>query len=617
MTEPTYEPAPVRTDRRPRILARFGIAFLVGILAALALGVGALYAYDQQYAGKVLPGVRVGTLDLAGLGRDEAIAKVREAYAGLGLGQIRVETPGGVRTISYEQIGRRVNAEAVVDAAIGVGRTGGPVERVIADARTALRGVTLDPMVTYDAEALADAVAALAAREDRDPVDASVERTETGFVMTPAVDGLASDPSATTAELLAVLGALDAPSMIEVSLPTRAVEAAITTAEASAAKAAADRLTAPVKVAHGSRSWEIPSETLRAWTTIELREDGSYGPRMDTKGLPNVLYAISKKLDRSPRNATFTTRGARITGVKESRDGYSMDRPATIKSIRALFSERVGGSSSAVVKSTVAVSKPSLSTAQAQAVIPKMRKVSSWTTYFPIGIKNAFGANIWIPAMDLNGHVVAPGDTFDFWASIGPVTRERGYRDGGAIINGRTEPQGALAGGICSTSTTLFNAALRAGYEMGARRNHYYYIDRYPLGLDATVFKSDSSVQTMSFTNDTRYPILIRAYKIREGNDGYVRFELWSVPTGRKVSLSKPIVRNIRPATDTVEYTSALAPGVAERVEYPVDGKQVWVTRTVRDKSGAVIHRDEYYSNYARITGVTRIGRSADAAPSN
>jgi hypothetical protein len=33
------------------------------------------------------------------------------------------------------------------------------------------------------------------------------------------------------------------------------------------------------------------------------------------------------------------------------------------------------------------------------------------------------------------------------------------------------------------------------------------------------------------------------------------------------------------------------------------------VTRTVRDKSGKVIHRETYYSNYARITGVTLVGR--------
>ena len=254
------------------------------------------------------------------------------------------------------------------------------------------------------------------------------------------------------------------------------------------------------------------------------------------------------------------------------------------------------------------VVRPKLTTSQARQVIPKMRKVSEWTTYFPIAEKNGFGANIWIPAMDLDGHVVAPGDTFDFWNSIGPVTRARGYRQGGAIINGHTELQGALAGGICSTSTTLFNAALRAGYEMGARRNHYYYIDRYPLGLDATVFKSGSSTQTMEFTNDTRYPVLIRAYKIRNGSAGYVKFALYSVPTGRKVSFSRPIVKNFRPASDTIQYTSSLPKGASERFEYPADGKQVWVTRTVR-KGGKVIHKETYFSNYARINGITLVGR--------
>ena len=113
----------------------------------------------------------------------------------------------------------------------------------------------------------------------------------------------------------------------------------------------------------------------------------------------------------------------------------------------------------------------------------------------------------------------------------------------------------------------------------------------------------------MSFTNDTKYPILIRGRGWREGGAGYVRFDLYSVPTGRKVSFTKPIVKNVRRASDSVEYTSSLPPGTRKRIEYPVDGKQVWVTRVVRDKSGKVIHKDTYYSNYARITGVTLIGR--------
>jgi vancomycin resistance protein YoaR len=239
-----------------------------------------------------------------------------------------------------------------------------------------------------------------------------------------------------------------------------------------------------------------------------------------------------------------------------------------------------------------------------------MRMISHWTTYFPISEKNGFGANIWIPARLINGYVVPPGGTFDFWKAIGPVTRAKGYRSGGAIINGRTEPQGALAGGICSCSTTLFNAAARAGYEMGARRNHYYYIDRYPVGLDATVFISASgSKQTMSFTNDTDYPLLIRGLGWRNGGSGYVKFEIYSVPNGRKVTFATGRKQNYRYASDVIEYTSSLPTGAAKRIEYPVNGFQVSVTRTVRDRAGKVVHRDTWFSNYARITGITLVGR--------
>ena len=45
----------------------------------------------------------------------------------------------------YEEIGGGPDVEAMVAEALAVGRDGNPVERVVADARTALRGVTLTP----------------------------------------------------------------------------------------------------------------------------------------------------------------------------------------------------------------------------------------------------------------------------------------------------------------------------------------------------------------------------------------------------------------------------------------------------------------------------------------
>ena len=104
--------------------------------------------------------------------------------------------------------------------------------------------------------------------------------------------------------------------------------------------------------------------------------------------------------------------------------------------------------------------------------------------------------------MDIDGTVVAPGEKFDFWNAVGPIAVPRGYGDGGAIINGKTEPQGALAGGICSNSTTPSTRSFGLLRD-GARRNHYYS-STVPGRADATVFKSGSgSVQTMSWTNDT------------------------------------------------------------------------------------------------------------------
>ena len=406
---------------------------------------------------------------------------------------------------------------------------------------------------------------------------------------------------------------VDAPSELTVDLPVTAIDPEVTTDEANAAKAEAARVTSRIELTIGKNVYPIGNTRLRAWVTFAPTADGGYRPIVDTAPLTELLEKMSAKMNKPAVNASFTTSGSRITGVTKSRKGYTIDVPGTIARIQTLLDTRSAGPTGATLKPAVTPVNPALTTEEAIAIKPKMRAISQWTTYFPITEKNGFGANIWLPALTIDGYVVGPREEFSFWKAVGPVTREKGYKQGGAIINGRTEPQGALAGGICSCSTTLFNAALRAGYEMGARRNHYYYIDRYPLGLDATVFQSGSgSVQDMTWTNDTDYPVLIRGYKIRDGGTGYVKFVLYSVPTGRRVSIGNPTVRNVRPASDSVQYTTRSSAGSTKRIEYPVDGKQVWRTINVYDRKGKLIRSKTYYSNYSRITGIVLVGRAAE-----
>jgi hypothetical protein len=68
-------------------------------------------------------------------------------------------------------------------------------------------------------------------------------------------------------------------------------------------------------------------------------------------------------------------------------------------------------------------------------------------------------------------------------------------------------------------------------------------------------------------------------------------------------------VSNVVRGYDTTQYTSSLRPGEQKRIEWPVDGKDVSVTRTVRDGSGRVLHRDTFVSHYHRMVGILLIGR--------
>ena len=612
MTTTTPDTVLIETPetRRSSTRLRFAVAFLIGLIASMAIGVGALYAYDRQYVGRILPGVAVGSLDVSGLDAVTAGAAIRQVYGYLGEGSVTFKTRDSARTVTFAEIGRGPDVDAMVAEALAVGRDGNAAERFIADARTALRGVSLTPKVTFDADALAEHGLAFADSLAREPQDAWVAVVDKEFAVVPAIDGRLADPAVPVEAALADLGELSALPELTYEMPVHSVPPATTTDEATIAKTDAERITAPILFAGKAQDQQITAARLRTWLSFAPTADGGYGVSVDTSGLEALLKKVAKNVDRAPVNASFTTSGSRITGVTESKTGYKLDLAATKQQVQDLIDARVAGGTIAALEPAIKVIQPRLTTAEAQAARPKMRKISQWTTYFPIGEKNGFGANIWIPARLINGYVVAPGATFDFWNAVGSVTRAKGYRSGGAIINGRTEPQGALAGGICSCSTTLFNAAARAGYKMGARRNHYYYIDRYPVGLDATVFISASgSKQTMSFTNDTDYPLLIRGLGWKNGGKGYVKFEIYSVPTGRKVSFATGQRRNYRSATDTIQYTNSLPSGAAKRIEYPVAGFQVTVVRTVRDKSGKVIHKNTWFSNYARITGITLVGR--------
>jgi vancomycin resistance protein YoaR len=238
-----------------------------------------------------------------------------------------------------------------------------------------------------------------------------------------------------------------------------------------------------------------------------------------------------------------------------------------------------------------------------------MELLGRWKTAFTPSNLNGDGANINVPAKRIDDTIVKPGERFNFIGNVTPIT-EPPYHLGGVLRNGEIV-DGVLGGGMCSASTTLFNAALRAGLTIVERHAHALYISRYPVGLDATVIGTATSGQNVVFVNDTDHNIYIRGIPGKRR----VIFEIWGIDDGRTVQLSEPRIENLREGTKYFEYTDDLAAGERLTVDDVYDAFESWVTRTVKDAKGNIIHKDTFHSKYRLNDGLVKVGRYRDDPP--
>ena len=576
----------------------------------MGIGTGVLYAWGQQYDGRVLPGVRIGSTDIGGLTRDQAAAAIAQAYASLGEGQITLTGPDGQTTaISYADVGRGPDTSALLDAALAAGHQAEPLADLIGAPRAAMDGVTLGTAVTYDRDKLAAVVETLATETDQTPVDASVSAGQGGtFSVSSAKDGRAVDKAAVVAALDPQLAALGTPASITMDVPMVPIPPAVATASAEEAKAAAERMTADVVVARGKDSWTIAGTSIAPLISFATAADGSLTPVIDASGLDPILEAMAKQVKQTVRDAGLKMVKGRIVATGSSREGRTLKVAETKAAIISeIGARRAGTAAASPVAAVVKAVDPKLSLADAKAFAPKMKMISDYSVFYWVIVNNHWGGNIEAPATAINGTVVPAGAKFDFWKVVGDISRLPGVGPGNAIVNGKITVTGALGGGICTTSTTLFNAAFRAGMVPLAKKNHNEYITRYPAGLDATVWKVGKAQQTMSFKNDTKYPILITRTVTQAGSKRWLTFKIWSVPNGRKAKVSNVVIKHGPRARSTIVKDPTKPVGYRFFNNAPADGAKVWVTVSIYDH-GKLHWQKRYFSNYPAVNGVTVVG---------
>ena len=133
---------------------------------------------------------------------------------------------------------------------------------------------------------------------------------------------------------------------------------------------------------------------------------------------------------------------------------------------------------------------------------------------------------------------------------MGERTKANGFTEGYVVSDGIFKKD--LGGGVSQIATTTFNAMFFAGLKDVEHKPHSVFIDRYPVGREATV--AWPSVD-LKFTNDTPYGVLIVAdvRKSTPSEQGAATVSMYSTKTwditagvGSKTRITQPDTRTLR-----------------------------------------------------------------------
>jgi vancomycin resistance protein YoaR len=310
--------------------------------------------------------------------------------------------------------------------------------------------------------------------------------------------------------------------------------------------------------------------------------------RLDREVAVAYLGRLKDELDRAPVDARMDLeKRTLLTEIK----GRYLDVDATLLAIeRALASGRTSAALAFEER------KPRRSEKELGEV--KFDSVLGWfETRYDRSMKyEARSFNLRIAASKLDGHVLLPGEIFDFNAVVGARDEANGYKVAKVIAEG--ELVDGIGGGTCQISGTLHGAAFFAGLEITERYPHTRPSSYIKLGLDATVVYPTIN---MRLKNVFPFPVVLH----QTVKNGIVRAEILGPSRDRTVTLVRRITDSI--PYEEVERPDKLLPA-GKRVlgQRGVAGFKVRRYRIVRAGPHAV--RERWDDVYPPTTQIVRIG---------
>jgi lipoprotein-anchoring transpeptidase ErfK/SrfK len=197
--------------------AIFGVG---AVVASVLVFVAAVYVIDAGGKDTIADGVRIGTLDVGGMSRDEASALVRRKLDGSVAEPVPARYDTQRFVLSPERARARLDVAATVQAAIDRSREGSAFGRVLGgdDAKH----ITVAPRVAFDRGAVETFATNVARRVGRPARDADIDWHDGKIQLTHARKGVQVHRDELVKRLVAALSA--PPVRHSVAIPVKVVE---------------------------------------------------------------------------------------------------------------------------------------------------------------------------------------------------------------------------------------------------------------------------------------------------------------------------------------------------------------------------------------------------------
>lgn len=232
------------------------------------------------------------------------------------------------------------------------------------------------------------------------------------------------------------------------------------------------------------------------------------------------------------------------------RAGAVADGRALRRDIAAALAARSFGGEFSAVRVHIRRTMPSATDGE---VRERTSRLSAYTTYFD-GENAPRVHNIRLAGQMISGYVLPAGGEFSFNGRVGERTAERGFMRAKVILNG--EYTYGTGGGVCQMSTTLYNAALLAGFCVTEYHPHSLAVGYVSPSRDAMV---SGKTCDLKFVNTTKCPAYIRVLT----GKNYVRCEIYGLSDGAEYSLSSKLCSQGTEGTRSEAYLTVTRGGVS------------------------------------------------------